>query len=79
MTLWADCVAKLNNELRAKFRDASIETYLAIKCPVKSLRRLPVENRINHVTPHIIFGWAHQRPWEILHAPKKEFCNTIGQ
>jgi len=48
---------------------------LAIKCPVKSLRRLPVENRINHVTLHIIFGWAHQRPWEILHAPKKSFAS----
>jgi hypothetical protein len=34
--------------------------YLALQCPVNSFQRQSVGNRINDVTPHIIFEWARK-------------------
>ena len=71
----ADCVAKFKNEGGGKIsRRVRRSRHLGVKRLAKSLRRLPVENRIDHVTSYIIFGRAHRGPWKILYAAQKSFA-----
>jgi len=51
---------------------------LAIQCLVKSLRGLPVGNRIDHVTPYKFSDGRISASGKFCSFAKTEFCNTFA-